>query len=457
MKLIGGLTLFTLLAGVGLSQPYVDSPSYFGLTRVGDWKYLNYNGEAVLTDYYGSGPDLVIPSSINGIPVKWVGGGAYSLTQNVLSADNYEIKNVFVADGIVEIQPGAFHFFKALTNVGLSSSITNINNAFYSCGSLKSINISTNIKTLTGNTFGFCASLTNINLPQNLESIGGGTFYQSGLVSIDIPNSVTNIGPTTFKDCSNLVAVKLPSNLSTVSFKLFENCTNLVSVTMPTNTQTISGYAFYLCSKLNDILIPSTVTTIGEYAFVGTTALRNVSLPDSLQVIKQGAFVGSGVTNVQLGNNLEIIESLAFAYCQSLSLINIPNTITNLSGDTFNGCVTLTNIYLPGDAPAFSASIFPSNATIYYQTNQLGWSSYNFGGRKQNTLNPVFSGLLVHSTNNSTRLKLKMNTVRGLTYTIQKTTNLFNWQNLISVSGNNSEQEYEETLQDKAFYRIRQN
>ena len=75
MKLIIGLTLIALLSGTGLSQPYVPSPSYFGLIRAGDWKYLNWNGEAVLTDYYGSGPDLIIPSSMNGIPVKWIGGG----------------------------------------------------------------------------------------------------------------------------------------------------------------------------------------------------------------------------------------------------------------------------------------------------------------------------------------------------------------------------------------------
>ena len=457
MKLIIGLTLIALLSGTGLSQPYVPSPSYFGLIRAGDWKYLNWNGEAVLTDYYGSGPDLIIPSSINGIPVKWIGGGAYSLTSQVLLADPWAIKNVHVPDGVVEIQEEAFNYFYALTNVNLSSSVTNITGAFSYCINLKNINLTTNITSIGPSTFAGCISLTNITLPNNLKAIGGGAFQQTGLNNISIPNSVTNIGPAAFKDCTNLISINLPQNLPVIPYGLLQNCSNLVSVTMLTNTHTISDYAFNFCAKLNEILFPDTTATIGEFAFAYTPALKAVSLPDGINEIKRFSFAGSGITNVQLGNNILNIESSAFFYCQSLNTINIPTTITNFNRDAFHGCISLTNIFLTGDVPLFSISVFPSNATIFYQTNKSGWSTFNFEQLRQEALRPSFSSHVLFTTNSSTKLKLKLRTVRGLSYSIQKSTDLFSWQNQLNLSGNNSEQEYEEAVQDKAFFRILQN
>ena len=45
---------------------------------------------------------------------------------------------------------------------------------------------------------------------------------------------------------------------------------------------------------------------------------------------------------------LKVIGVSAFADCDNLVSITIPNTVTNIDANAFYGCINLTNIYFHG-------------------------------------------------------------------------------------------------------------
>ena len=60
--------------------------------------------------------------------------------------------------------------------------------------------------------------------------------------------------------------------------------------------------------------------------------------PGMLSTIGEEAFEGSAFTHVFLGDNVNTIESRAFANCGSLAYIYIPNSVQTIAGDAFVGC-----------------------------------------------------------------------------------------------------------------------
>lgn len=99
-------------------------------------------------------------------------------------------------------------------------------------------------------------------------------------------------------------------------------------------------------SVLNKIVIPSSVNEIKEGAFASITSLETVEIEsDSLLTwIGSEAFEGTGLTAIQLPKTLNSIGSAAFKNAKNISEITIPNNITNISDETFQGCENLVNV-----------------------------------------------------------------------------------------------------------------
>ena len=66
------------------------------------------------------------------------------------------------------------------------------------------------------------------------------------------------------------------------------------------------------------------------------------------------------------------------------------------------------------------------------------------------------SNIFSPNTNNSNRYVLSFETVSGIQYSVQKTTNLGVWSNVWSTSGDGFDKTFQEQASDRAFYRILQ-
>ena len=74
---------------------------------------------------------------------------------------------------------------------------------------------------------------------------------------------------------------------------------------------------------MKSINIPNSLKKIGERAFWHCESLKNVTLPQGLQHIGRSAFEYSGITSINLGENIRYIDYDAFANCTSLLSMRI--------------------------------------------------------------------------------------------------------------------------------------
>lgn len=113
--------------------------------------------------------------------------------------------------------------------------------------------------------------------------------------------------------------------------------------------------------KLKKLVIREGVTAIGASAFAGCDSLTAVQLPDSLEKIGATAFMDcDGLKKVKLPKNLEYLGIAAFSGCSSLSGdLTIPSRITCLQEDTFDGCTNLNGrLTLPDGLQDIEPDVF---------------------------------------------------------------------------------------------------
>lgn len=110
----------------------------------------------------------------------------------------------------------------------------------------------------------------------------------------------------------------------------------------------IADSAFFANSNISDIKCEAELVSIGRYAFAYCEALLTVELPDTLKNIGDGAFYNcSALTSVDLGSGVQTIGDHVFANCALLSTITFPSSLQNIGAYTFAECVALTAIELP--------------------------------------------------------------------------------------------------------------
>jgi len=90
-----------------------------------------------------------------------------------------------------------------------------------------------------------------------------------------------------------------------------------------------------------DIYIPSKiygrkVTAIGDDAFAGCESLTSITIPDSVTAIGDFAFYEcTSLTTVTIGDSVTTIGSDAFCDCTNLTSITIPDSVTTIGRSAF--------------------------------------------------------------------------------------------------------------------------
>lgn len=141
-------------------------------------------------------------------------------------------------------------------------------------------------------------------------------------------------------------------------------------------------------SNLKKFTACSTLKTIGWDVFSGTKSLTEVHLNDGLEAVKHSAFAGTGITSIDLPNNVTLGGD-CFTWCSQLrgtlvipggtkfeswsnatfygigvDTVIIEEGVTWIPNSAFNGCTNLKRVYLPksvvqiGDAEETSPGIY---------------------------------------------------------------------------------------------------
>lgn len=101
------------------------------------------------------------------------------------------------------------------------------------------------------------------------------------------------------------------------------------------------------------------VTGIGYYAFANCENLEEIKIPESVTVINTGAFSGcKNLTEITLPESITDIENSTFYGCKSLKEIAVPDGVKNIGGSAFSECTGLEKITLSDSVENIYISAF---------------------------------------------------------------------------------------------------
>ena len=352
------------------------------------------------------------------------------------------LTGITIPNSVTSIGSYAFSGCSGLTSVTIPNSVTSIgNHAFRDCYGLTSVNISdleawckidfssddSNPLFYAKNLYLNGELLTNIEIPNSITEFKQFAFaYCSSLTSVTIPNSVTSIGYEAFLGCSGLTSVTIGNSVTSIGYKAFGYCSSLTSVislnptpptcgtdvfesvnvgniTLEVPSESVSLYqsadtwkdfgtikgiesaekSVLTFNKLNtteveviagtekytgDIVIPSkvliddniySVVSVANNAFQNCTGLTSIEISNNVKSIGNRAFSGcSSLVQAKIGDGVTSIGQHAFYDCKKMTDLTIGESVTSIESDAFNGCTNLSQITLPNSLECIKSYAF---------------------------------------------------------------------------------------------------
>ena len=348
---------------------------------------------------------VTIPVSVTSIS-SYVFRGCSSLTSitipnSIISIGSYafydctSLASITIPDGVTTVGSYAFSGCSNFTSITIPNSVTSIgSSAFSGCSNLTSMTLPfvgglpqysyESADGVFGYIFGTSSYTGGVSTTQGYALSGGATtaktyYIPSSLKSVTIAGGRLRRGA--FDSCSNLTSITLGNSVTYIGPYAFDSCTKLTSITIPNSVTSIDEKAFYYCTGLTSVTIPNSVTSIASGAFYNCTALEELyfnapALPDlssnNSVFYKAGQsgngirlVIGSSVTKIpayqfrpsdssstyapkivsvefEEGSICTSIGNYAFSYCNNLTSITIPNSVTAIGYYAF-GSTGLTS------------------------------------------------------------------------------------------------------------------
>lgn len=252
-----------------------------------------------------------------------------------------------------------------------------------------------NVKDIGETAFRYNNNITSVFIPYGIESIENLSFYKcESLKNISIGESIKTIGEAAFAGCNHLTSIHFNAidmdNLSNDN-RVFEDAgkdSEGITVTIGKNVLRIPDKLFrpvrYLSGDEPKIVkvefeSESLCREIGQYSFSKCPHLTSVNIPSSVTLISGYAFEQcSSLSEITLPNSIGLIAAYAFQYCSALTNVVLPNTIPRIMQYTFYSCSNLKSITIPKTVKVIFESAFDgceSLTDVYYEGTEEEWNS----------------------------------------------------------------------------------
>lgn len=315
--------------------------------------------------------DVVIPASINGVPVSMVYQSAFQ--------GNRRLVSVVIEDGVYYVGREAFHECSNVASVVLPDSITALEGyCFSTCEKVMEVALPRGLQDITKNPFASCSSLQRFTLAEDhlwLELVDGALIHKqekelkafpanAPASSYAVPESVNSIDVAAFMECAGLEYVTLHEKLKEIGSYAFER-SGLKEIALPASLQDMNSNPFTSCRNLgkveiaegnqvyysvDGVIFSKKDNALLYYPMGKTDAVYTV--PGTTRTIEFDAFIRQPyLREVIIEPGVESIMPYAFYGMENLQSITIPDTVTYLGGYAFCECDNLRTIEIPASVP----------------------------------------------------------------------------------------------------------
>lgn len=343
------------------------------LWQKNEYEYTVTDGTVTLDKYLGNSQNVIIPSTINQIPVV-------KLNDNLFNSSN--ILSIHISRNVKEIGNKTF----ALVN-NLESITVDENNPFYTASDsvlynknltillkyppfkiAKHYQVPSTVKTIDAYAFNNVKYLELISLPDGLELIKEYAFFGSSLKEVTIPKTVSEISLSTFENCTNLhkVFFEEGSILQIIGMKAFAN-TVIKNITLPEMLISIGKHAFLNITTLENIYVnENNKAYVDDEGVLYSENFRQLLLypmgrPNSsyqvnelTKIISDNSFYNvKNLESITLPRSLQKIDNLAFAHANKLKtiimMVTLEDDLIDIGTDVFFNNDPDLKIYLNPD------------------------------------------------------------------------------------------------------------
>lgn len=337
--------------------------------------------------------DFVI---INGVVEKYLGNkenvivpmGATCIGMQAFS-NHEELISVELPDSVVEICLGAFGYCVNLRTVRLSSNLKTIEPwAFFNCNSLSNIFIPKSV-TLLAETFSACDNLENVTVEEGnteYKSVDGVVYNKNTNLAICVPKRKKGyVTPQTsekvedkYKSVEEIVCsedgqillyvprdkkghLEIPQGVVRVERSVIARTKGITSLFFPASLKEIGADLRHLGENFEGIKVDENnpyFLSIDDVLYNKTTNVllkypagkkeEEFSVPFGVTEIGEMAFYQcETLEKVTLSSTVTKIGFRAFETCVNLTTLVLPDGITDIGHAAFRGCFNLTTIHLP--------------------------------------------------------------------------------------------------------------
>ncbi|MBQ8545747.1 MAG: leucine-rich repeat domain-containing protein [Clostridia bacterium] len=397
------------ISGTKIVHTSLDEKSI--LETVDDYIFMTWEDKYYLMGYVGAETELTLPESYK--------GNNYEIYEYAFY-NRDDITKLTISNGVTYIRSYAFEYCDSLTSVTIGNSVISIgSDAFSGCTSLTEINFNATVMNDLGYYNGVFYNAgqsgegIKVTIGKNVTKIPAYLFYPYGASSSSSPKITSvvfeegsvceSIGYCAFRNCTSLTSLTIEDGVASIGENAFYGCTSLANITIPNSVTTIGSCAFGGCTALTSLTIGEGVTSIGGSAFGNCRSLTeinfNATAMDDIASSSDRLFLFSGENGIKvtIGKNVtkipdylfysyysnssspkitsvvfeegSVCESIgynAFAYCNLITTIVLPDSVTSIGITAFIDCTSLTSISIPNSVVSIKNSAFSGCSSLVY-------------------------------------------------------------------------------------------
>ena len=352
---------------------------YLGISEVsrsGDWEYaLGSDGMANIIAYHGTASDIVL-DKLDGHKVASIGSSVFK--------DNATLSSIKLPATLTGIYQRAFAGTTALKNVTIPAAVKIIDAEVFRESGISDITFEkgSQLEVLGNYAFAQTINLKKMEVPDGVSKIRDYAFYRSGVDSVTFGSNskLSEIGRYAFSR-SNINSIKVPTGVKKLDHYAFADTEQLQQIELNgVSDLQIMGNVFH-GSGLKNVDLPEGVSYLGEFCFTDCKNLNEISVaegnsnyassggvlfnkaqtklitcpagktgsytvPDSVLSFMSGAFEGASLNEIHMSEDckLQTLGYRTFYDCDSLEVIDIPDSILSIDNYAFAYCDNLQKV-----------------------------------------------------------------------------------------------------------------